>query len=119
MDAIIIPIIVAFKDSRKLVGFNPSLSLQVLKTSIKDIFNLPFGELKIFNKRLNAEMTCTQFIKAEEEYFIEHNTDTMAINLGPQRMSSLEISLEEIANTIFIEEELIFELNQWAFQKKF
>jgi len=119
MNNIIIPIIVTYNNSRKMIDFNPSLNFQVLKTSVRDEFELPFGELKIFSARLKAEVTIIEFIKEEEEYYIEHLIDVVQIQLPQNNFRPLQIDLQAISDKVFQEEDLLFELNQWAYKKKY
>ena len=86
MNNIIVPIIVTYNESRKMIAFNPTLNFQALKTSMTEEFKLPFGELKIFNMKLKAEVTIVEFIRQEEEYYIEHSTEAIRIQL-PQKIS--------------------------------
>ena len=115
----IIPIIVTCNDSRRIIAFNPTLTLQALETSTKDEFEPPFGDIKIFSAKLKVEVTVVQFIKEEEEYYIEHSMEVVHVQLDRNKTKSTKVDLQDIADNVYREEELIHELNQWAFNNKF
>jgi len=99
---------------KKILPYEKGKDLQALKNHFMKEFAFSEGEVQLFCSRLRAELTTTLFIHDEQEFYIEAKNYVPQIK-KEEDQQSLQINLDNLVNKFIPEEDLIFELNEWAF----
>lgn len=115
----------AYHDVRKLIFFNPIMSLPDFKLHLKAEFNLPNEEIKIIDMTRNAELTSTLSFRHEREYSIMVSEGRVNVIEAPRQQANIQdqdprtIEYSNLLEKQFHEEDLLERLNAWANPKRF
>jgi len=119
---------VEFQRTRKLIIYEHNTPFSAFKTILKERFSIINKEIKLVDVKKNAEITSVYSFKEDNDIKVELLGESFPILSESNELPSNEIeskqligytSYNQLIKKTFREEDLLFQLNQWATPQKF
>ena len=112
-------VVVLFDDEKKLVPYSLNQPFEEFQNYLIKLFKITSGKIKIFESQTKAEIVSTAIIQPQDLLVVETEAVQIQILSQDPHCETNKIDIKELVMKEIPEEELYWEINQWAVAKKF